>query len=172
MEVIFFFPHLTSQINYFTNKMMNAIHHYTSKLHRSGLHTDGCIVHSEALPSKAEEGVKESVLLSGFREEDLDDVTLVETMDTLVPLLREAGAPAPLVTFQGNNVMLSPSSLDLSFNQGNVVGELGPFMLGIEAWVLRPHPLRRGVLIRNSHSLLLHLSPLLQLFLTLGRLED
>jgi hypothetical protein len=112
------------------------------------------------------------LLLSSPSKEDLDDCSLVETLNTLVPLIHDAGAPAPLITFQGNIVIHLPLSTDLSFNMGKGSVGLGPAMLGLEALVLRPHPLRRGVPVRNPHSLLLHLSPLLLLFLTLGRLED
>jgi hypothetical protein len=72
-----------------------------SNLLGSGPHTDGCTDYSEVPPSEVEEGVKETIILSGFREEDLDDCSLVETLNTLVPLIHDAGAPAPLITFQG-----------------------------------------------------------------------
>jgi hypothetical protein len=114
----------------------------TSNLLGTGSHTVGSTVHSKVFSLEVEEGVKENFLLSGFREEDLDDCTLAETLDTLVPLLREVGDPVPSSLFREILLLLHPYLLNCPANQGKVVGGLGPAMHGLEAWVLRPRPLR------------------------------
>jgi hypothetical protein len=50
----------------------------TSNLLGTGSHTTGSTVHSEVISLEAEEGVKETPILSGFREEEPDDCTLAE----------------------------------------------------------------------------------------------
>ena len=60
------------------------------------------------------EEVKDTPILSGFREEEPNDHTLVETLDKLVPLLHEVGDSIPLVTFLSNSVILPPLATDLS----------------------------------------------------------
>jgi hypothetical protein len=72
-----------------------------------------------------EEGVKDTPILSGFREEEPDDHTLVETLDNLVPLLCEVGDSVPLVTFLGNSVIPPPLATDLSRKLGEGVGGTG-----------------------------------------------
>jgi hypothetical protein len=98
-------------------------------------------------------------------------LSLAETLDTLVPLLREVGDPVPLVTFQGNSVISPPLLQTCPAKRGKVVGGLGLAMLGQEAWVLRPRLLRRGVHGRRPLFLLLHLMLLLLLVSDNGALR-
>jgi hypothetical protein len=75
-------------------------------------------------------GEMEPVILSGFREEDPDDGTLVETLENLVSLPQEAGVSVPLVTFQGNSIVQPPLQNDLTFTP-----EIGSGVVGTSyAW--------------------------------------
>ena len=52
-----------------------------------------------------EEGGKEPYIILGYREDELGDCSLGETLDSLVPLLREVNTMLPIPTYQGRNVI-------------------------------------------------------------------
>jgi hypothetical protein len=68
---------------------------------------------------EVEEGGKDPLFSSGYREAEPGDCTLGETLDSLVPLLHEVNAFVPLTTYQGKNVLTLSGSTELVGQSGH-----------------------------------------------------
>jgi len=71
----------------------------TSSLLGTGSPIPGTVEISSDALLEFEEGGKETYILSGYRQDDLGGISLGETLDSLVPLLREAESYVLLTTF-------------------------------------------------------------------------
>jgi hypothetical protein len=97
----------------------------TSSLLGMGTPTFDVDENTEGAHMEVEEGGKDPYILSGYRENEPGDCTLGETLDSLVPLLREVDVFVPLSTFQGKNFVTLPGSTELTGQSGNRFGGVG-----------------------------------------------
>jgi hypothetical protein len=97
----------------------------TSSLLGTGSPIPGTVEISSDALLEVEEGGKETYILSGYRQDNLGDISLGETLDSLVPLLCEVESYVLLTTFQGKTVITLMGSIEPSFHSGNCVGGVG-----------------------------------------------
>ena len=71
----------------------------TNSLLETGSPIPGIVEISSDALLEVKEGGKETYILSGYRQDDLGGISLGETLDSLVPLLREAESYVLLTTF-------------------------------------------------------------------------
>jgi hypothetical protein len=71
-------------------------------------------------------GGNDPYLISGYRETEPGDCSLGETLESLVPLLREVDTTVSLSTYQGKNILTLPGSADLVDQSEYHCGGVGP----------------------------------------------
>jgi hypothetical protein len=102
-----------------------SLSHIPNALFKPILPPKGCSDFLEACTDEEGDDNLTLGILSGFLEEELDDGTLVATLENLVSLPQEMGISVPLATFQGLSVIQPPIQTDLTYTSETGSGVAG-----------------------------------------------